>query len=142
LRVETAVAKGTPPPRLWFDANGRCGIASVLRAIGGWELCGGRKGAVARTGRPTVRERPLLRSATGVWWQRLVGPLPEQGDLRFANGPCCPRRRAMVGRRPQSYRAGRDRPLPGLGRSARRSWIRRNSEYFRRISGLRAHWPA
>jgi len=41
------------------------------------------------------------------------GPLPDKGDLRFANGPCCPRRLVMVGRRPQSYRAGRDRPLPG-----------------------------
>src|SRR5579863_1523596 len=25
------------------------------------------------------------------------GPLPEQGDLRFANGPCCPRRKGYGG---------------------------------------------
>src|SRR5579863_714871 len=71
-------------------------------------------GAVARTGRPSVLERPPLRLAAGLaarTW--CVGCGSDRDGSPGRNGNYSSAELALVGRGPRYYWAGHDRPLPG-----------------------------
>jgi len=114
--------------RWWWDGNDRSAGPVVMQDQHGLRHPSGGR---CLTGRPPVHERPPLRSTRsdggtattdrrGRLWCRTyavcrirLGAVAWQGDLRFANGPRCARRQAVVGRQRQINRAGRDRSLPG-----------------------------